>query len=130
LNQVRSIEYMTQPVLFEGLQFGRCGVTDIDISCDFQGNMFIFTELKFIGTGLTRGQQYHLEGLVDGLKKGGKDAIAILARHSTPKTDPIIAAEALVAAVYMGDQWERLDENQTLKQYMTLLHNAYQEART
>jgi hypothetical protein len=129
LNKVRSMEYMTQPVLSEGLVFGKCGMTDIDLSCDWQGKFFVFVELKHLSTGLTRGQQYHLEGLVKGLVKGDKQAVAILAKHDTPKGEPIMAQDAIVTSVYMGDQWEKFQTNTTLKEYMTLLHDAYQRSK-
>jgi hypothetical protein len=129
LNPVRNIALLSQPVLTEGLVFGRCGTTDIDISMDWQGNFFVFVELKHISTGLTTGQRIHLEGLVKGLRMGGKDAVAILAKHDTARGEPILARNTLVAAVYMGDHWESYDQSTTLLEYINLLHTEYQRNR-
>jgi hypothetical protein len=99
-------------------------MTDIDLSCDWQGRTFVFIELKYHGTLLTRGQQYHLEGLVKGLVKGGKKAIAILAHHEATKGDPIVAQAAMVNRVFEGDQWDYAPKGMSVK---CLMDDLYQE---
>jgi hypothetical protein len=129
LYPIRDMELMAQPVITEGLVFGRCGTTDIDISMDWQKKYFLFVELKHISTGLTTGQRIHLEGLVDGLKAGGRTAVAILAKHDTAKGEPILARNALVASVYMGDGWENYDSSTTLLDYINVLYRSYMRNR-
>jgi hypothetical protein len=129
LYPIRDMELMAQPVITEGLVFGRCGTTDIDISMDWQKKYFLFVELKHISTGLTTGQRIHLEGLVDGLKAGGRTAVAILAKHDTAKGEPILARNALVSSVYMGDGWENYDSSTTILDYINVLYRSYMRNR-
>jgi hypothetical protein len=129
INKVRDIELMSIPVLSEGLVFGKCGMTDIDLSCDWQGDYFVFVELKYGKSPLTRGQKYHLEWLVDAIVAGGKGACAILAHHQTEKGLPIMAKDATVSAVYMGNQWVHILDGNDLLGYMTELHTTYQRNR-
>ena len=130
LNPVRDLALMSQPVLTEGLVFGRCGTTDIDISMDWQKKYFVFVELKHIKAGLTTGQRIHLEGLVEGLVEGGRDAVAILAKHDTAKGDPILARNTVVAATYMGDGWVPMDQSITLHDYLNTLYKSHTEGNT
>jgi hypothetical protein len=126
---VRNLERMSQPVLSEGLVFGKCGTTDIDLSCDWQGKYFVFVELKYGMSPLTQGQRYHLEGLVKAIKQGGREAVAILAHHQTPEGMPIIAKDSLVSSVHLGCKWETLAVPTTLLEYMSDLHNTYQQEK-
>lgn len=103
---IRNKEYMSQIVDFNGMVYGRCSPTDIDLSMDFQKKVFIFVELKFKGTGLTTGQKIHMMGLVEAIEDGGRRAYAILAEHDTPVGESIIAAEALPIMVYSRNRWE------------------------
>ena len=123
------MELMSQPVLSEGLVFGKCGTTDIDLSCDWQGRTFVFVELKYGSTPLPAGQKYHLEAMVKGLNAGGKKAYAILAHHRAPKGEPIVAAESNVTRVYDGVTWKptNLIETISLKGYMVRLHAEHME---
>jgi hypothetical protein len=123
---VNNIERMSQPVLSEGLLFGKCGTTDIDLSCDWQGRYFVFVELKYGKAPLTRGQQYHLEGLVNAIKEGGRDAVAILAHHATPEEMPIIAKDSIVSRAYLGYNWDTINGDRTLLDFMSDLYKTYQ----
>jgi hypothetical protein len=70
---------------------------------DWAGDFFIFAELKSLGVALTEGQRRHLTGLVDGLKAGGKDAVAIFAQHSTPDcNEDVSCRDAAVRSWYDG----------------------------
>ena len=126
LNPVRNMEAMSQPVLSEGLVFGKCGMTDIDLSCDWQGRTFVFVELKYGNTPLTRGQQYHLEGLVNAINAGGKKAVAIFASHDTPKGEGIEARNATVKRIYQGRKfgWSEAKDLDLLET-MTILHSEH-----
>ena len=121
LNKVRNMDILSQPVLSEGLVFGKCGMTDIDLSCDWQGKTFVFVELKYGSTPLTLGQKYHLQGLVNAIVAGGKHAVAILAHHKAKKGEPILGQDSLVTCVYEGkaNGWERAGTNDSLKDVMS-----------
>ena len=126
LHKVRNIELMSQVVLSEGLVFGKCGTTDIDLSCDWQGKTFVFVELKWGRTLLTRGQKYHLEGLVDGLVAGGRIAHAILANHDAKRGEPIMAQTSSASRIYSGHGWQDLN-SLTLGELMNELYAEHLE---
>ena len=103
-----------QILAFDGLRFGKCSCTDIDVSMDWQGKTFVFVEIKTEGAPLTRGQQYHLQGLVKGLRAGGKTAYAIVAKHQTPTKHDVHVAECRTHSVYNGNNWELIPTNERL----------------
>ena len=116
-----------QIVDFEGLKWGTCRPTDIDMSWDFKGEVFFFVEAKLESKPLTIGQRLHLEGLVNGLRAGGKMAIAIHASHTV--TDPdsdIMAQDMIVQAVYTSENpsWDKFSEPTTLKSYCDRVYYA------
>ena len=103
---IYSRDRAAQLLAFDGMQYGRCRPTDIDMSIDFNGDLFVFCELKVGAKGLTTGQRIHLEGLVNAIIAGGKQAVAILAHHQDWATDTDVhVAEAVVHSMYDGEQW-------------------------
>jgi len=115
----------SQLVEFKDMKWGLCSPTDIDISIDFQGKTFIFTELKGQGKMLTKGQQYHLEGIVKAITKGGLTAYAILAHHATRASEDIHAAACIVHSVYDGKSWVPIEENKTLATVIDGMYDAH-----
>ena len=111
-----------QIVDFKGMMYGACSPTDIDLSIDFRGDVFVFVEFKYKGFGLTTGQKIHLLGLVDAIEKGGKDAYAILAHHNGD--EHIQAADCLIDKVYSGGNWERFNTT-TLHDFVSEIHKSY-----
>jgi hypothetical protein len=116
-----------QILAFDGLQWGKCRCTDIDLSVDWQGKTFIFCEIKTEGSPLTMGQKYHLEGLVKAIRAGGKTAYAIVACHQTKASDDVHVAEARVDRVYDGNTWEKVDTNERLSSKLNELYNDHIE---
>ena len=116
-----------QLLAFDGLTYGKCKCTDIDLSMDWQGKTFVFCEVKTEGVHLTRGQQYHLEGLVKGLRKGGKEAYAIVAKHQTPAKQDVHVAQCRTHSVYNGNNWEIVDTNERLSVTLDELYNEHLE---
>lgn len=103
---IKNRERAKQLLAFDGMQYGKCRPTDIDMAVDFKGKVFIFCELKGAALPLTIGQRVHLEGLVKGLTAGGRVAYACLASHDTPRTeDDVSVAEATVVTVFDGKKW-------------------------
>ena len=124
-NRARAAQLMA----FDGMQYGKCRPTDIDLSMDWQGKYFVFTELKGVGVPLTLGQKIHLTGLVDAIEAGGRQAVAILAHHDTPKCEhDVHVAESMVHSIYTGGSWEKIF-NKKLDTLLHELHNAYQLTR-
>lgn len=129
---IKSREFISQQVGFDGLQFGLCRPTDIDLSIDFQGKCFIFVELKTGSAPLTVGQRIHLSSLVDAIRAGGKPAFAIHASNVQPECGgDIFAAESEVVQVYDGAEgpkgkWKRIHDT-TLLDMMTQIHFDYKK---
>ena len=116
-----------QILAFDGLQYGKCACTDIDMSMDWQGRTFIFCEIKTEGAPLTRGQQYHLEGLVKGLRAGGKEAYALVARHQTPLKEDVHVAQCRTHSIYDGNSWDLVEANERLSCTLDRLYTEHLE---
>jgi len=127
---IRNQKLVGQVVDFKGVKFGLCSATDIDMSIDWQGKTFVFTELKYGEVPLPVGQRLHLESLVNAIEAGGKRAYALIARHNTPEGQPIVAAEAQVSAVCDRDGWKYISvdkSRQTVIDYLSSLHKLHLE---
>lgn len=120
-------ERASQLLAFDGLQWGKCKCTDIDVSLDFQGKTFVFVELKGKGAQLTMGQRLHLQGLVQGLTAGGKTAFAVVANHDTPDTNhDVHVAEAPVYMYYTGmGRWLKPTNPETVKQFIDKIYEGH-----
>jgi hypothetical protein len=120
----------SQLLAFDGMQYGRCRPTDIDVAMDWQGKFFVFVELKSKGKGLSVGQRLHLTALVDAIVAGGRQAVAILAEHDTPDTETDVhVAQSTVVKMYDGVQW--VDEGEIkLDTLLHVLHNEYIRSKT
>lgn len=113
----------SQLVDFDGLQWGKCRCTDIDISFDWQGKLFGFVEIKTGDAPLTVGQKIHLTSLVDAIEAGGRKAVAIVASHSTPLSSDVMASDCTVRQVYTGGKWKKFtDSLETLSEYLDSIY--------
>ena len=113
----------SQLVDFDGLQWGKCRCTDIDISFDWQGKLFGFVEIKTGDAPLTLGQKIHLTSLVDAIEAGGRKAVAIVASHNTPLSSDVMASDCTVRQVYTGGKWEKFtDSLETLSEYLDSIY--------
>ena len=120
VSSFRNREHAQQLIDFHGIKHGKCSATDIDMSLDWQGKVFVFVEYKWGNGTLSPGQRYHLENLVNAINAGGKKAIAILATHDTPKGSDVDAGAGMVAKVYTGrkEGWNRDPAGVTVKTYL------------
>ena len=125
---IKNRDRAKQLLAFDGMQYGRCRPTDIDLSMDWQGKTFVFVEMKGRGAPLTLGQKLHLEGLVNAIRAGGKTAWAIVAEHDTAYHEhDVHCAESKVRVVYDGNSWakENLGEK-SLDSLLQDLHTSHQ----
>ena len=117
----RNRDRAAQLVDFAGMKYGKCSPTDMDLTIEFQGNLFIFAELKYRNAPLPTGQRIYLQNIVKALTLGGKRAIAFVARHDTPVGEDIRAHSAIVHEYYTETKgWENLKED--YGEHMTLNH--------
>jgi hypothetical protein len=124
---IRNRTKAAQLLAFDGLSWGKCRCTDIDVSLDWQGKTFVFVEIKTEGAPLTAGQKFHLQGLVKAIRAGGKEAYAILATHQTPSTDDVHVAQCRVDRVFNGNNWEPQYTNTRLSAILDELYSEHLE---
>ena len=106
-----------QLLAFDGMQYGLCRPTDIDLSMDYKGNVFVFGELKEGRKMLTTGQKIHLRYLCDAIANGGTNVVAFLAHHTEKDSEnDVRVADAVVYMYYTGDgtgKWKIIEEQRT-----------------
>ena len=126
---VKNRERAKQILAFDGMQYGKCRPTDIDVAMDWQGKTFVFVELKGAGAPLTLGQKIHLTSLVDAIVAGGRKAYAILAHHDTPNcSHDVHVAESSAHSIYSGGNgWTKLPEGVKLDILINKLHRQHEE---
>ena len=112
---------------FDDLQFGKCRPTDIDMSMDFQGKVFVFGEIKGYGNGLTMGQKIHLQHMVDAIIAGGRKAVAFLALHYEANSEEdVMVATCEISMIYSGaGRWEYPDESTTVQDFIKRIHEEH-----
>ena len=102
---IRNIKHMSQVVSFEGMMRHRTITpTDIDGFIDYNGNAFIYIELKFNDSKLIGGQRMALENAVKSHIKAKHEAICFLVSHDVESKDIIIAKDHGVAEFYYFDE--------------------------
>ena len=116
----QSIEWLKQPILFDGMVFpGRSGYmnvspTDIDglIQLDII-DCFILFELKYKGDP-SNGQAHAFESLVDAVSAGGKNAVLFIAEHNAKQNEVIYAKDSIVKEIYYEGRWVKQTKSTTL----------------
>jgi hypothetical protein len=122
---IKNREKASQLLAFDGLQWGRCRCTDIDMSLDWQGKTFVFVEIKTEGVLLTVGQRIHLESIVKAIKAGGKEAYAVVACHQTKLAHDVHVAQCRTDRVFNGNTWEIVDTNERLSATLDELYTEH-----
>lgn len=92
-----------QLIDFSGLGDGRVHPTDIDQSYDKHGRIFLFGEFKYDYAPVPRGQEIHLENLVNAISDGGRICVAYVADHHV--RDPhkeVHAKDCIIRSIYTG----------------------------
>ena len=121
-----------QHIGFDGMTYGKCRPTDIDATMDWQGDTFVFIEVKTGKTNLTTGQQIYFRNVVDAIRAGGKAAYGIHVSHEvSDKADDVELATTEVIQYYdgldaegnvqKGAGWKRANPGTLLHDYLTEL---------
>lgn len=117
-----------QILAFDGMKFGLCRPTDIDLSMDFGKQSFVFGELKGTGAPLTVGQRIHLEGLVDAITAGGRQATAFVAHHDTLDCESdVLVKDATVTSYYNMGKWNKCDVR--VNDFINAVYDTYLESK-
>jgi hypothetical protein len=94
---------------FSGLAWDTITPTDIDMSLDFKGKLFVFVDFKYKDAPFPVGQRKHLEYLVNAIHKSksttGPFAIAGVAIHSQDIGTDIACKSALVETCFWNGKW-------------------------
>lgn len=106
-----------QIVDMTAMNYGNITPTDLDLLIDYQNNVFVFAELKLRDAPLLDGQRLAFERIVDGLTRGGKKAVFIVAEHQIDDaTADIPCDRCLVRMEYRQGQWVKPTREWTLRQ--------------
>jgi len=128
---IRNREKAKQILAFDGMKYGKCSPTDIDVSMDWQGKTFVFVEMKGRGAPLTLGQRLHLEGLCKAIVAGGKHAYAILAVHDEPNTEQDVeVAICEPLRIFDGKEWKMCGHLLNLQGTIAKLYSEHIERNT
>jgi len=123
-------ERFSQRCSFAGLVYARnIRPTDIDVSIDFGGKMFVFIEAKHSDCELPDGQRIHLENLVKAIRSDCV-ASALLCSHSSTVYEDIDIANSIVTKCFTKDQkstfrWYDIKEPVTVKESIERLLNKH-----
>lgn len=80
--------------------------TDIDGFIEFNGQLFVFFELKHSGAPeMTWGQRTALERLCDSVQSEKTESVLFIAQHSHPAQEDIAAKDAVVVRVRHQGKW-------------------------
>jgi hypothetical protein len=102
---------------FSGLRWNTITPTDVDGFLDFGNQLFVFIELKLAGKQLPWGQELALTRLCDATHlERVRDSLAIIAEHSTPTSQVIDVAEAMVTRARYRFAWKTPSEPTTVRQ--------------
>jgi len=82
------------------MKWGSITPTDVDMSIDFGGKLFVFVEYKHGDAPFPEGQKKHLEYLVKSILAGKAHAVAAIARHSQSIGEDIACKDAIVDKIF------------------------------
>lgn len=115
--QIQNKERARQLIDFRGIRYGNITPTDIDGYIEYHNKAFIFYEMKRNGCNMSHGQELSLRNIVDSLFRCGKYAVLFLCDHDVSNPhDDIIAADAIVRSIYLGNGDERPGRGKTAKE--------------
>lgn len=116
-----------QLLAFDGLEWKGKKVTDIDMSMDWNGETFVFGEVKGMGQSVGFGQRFHYESLVRGLVDGGRKAVAYIAHHDTPNPSDDVFLHDLYISEYFDSKrgWVTPRQAITVYDFMDRLHRRW-----
>jgi hypothetical protein len=123
----RNTTHAEQLISFVGLQWGKITPSDIDAAIDFGGRAFVYIEVKYDDTPISRGQELLLERLCGLAEKAGVFGLAILAKHHQD-VGTVILADAKVVRFYWRGDWHPERENRTVRQALESFHARYIKA--
>lgn len=101
---IRSRDGAKQLIDFSGIKMFGCYPTDLDLTLEYRGNVFVFVEIKRHGTNITIGQRLYLEHVCDAIEAGGKRCLCAFATHQSD--GDIDAASCIAMSYYSSGEWK------------------------
>lgn len=101
--------------------------TDIDGAFEFDGEMFIFFELKYKDKGLDTGQELFLRRLCNIIIDSGKHCLCIHGKHFIEDSNMDVNADECVVVKYYADskKWIQPNKEITLHELVDLYIQKY-----
>lgn len=115
--EIYSPERFRQPIIFDGLKWGKIQPTDIDAMLELQDKAYAFFEVKSGNKDVPLGQRIALERLVSDTGRGGKRSVAMVVSHEVENPlEPVVLADCLVRELYYSRsrRWVPVNGNQTV----------------
>lgn len=109
--QVRGGDYAypergKQLVLFDGMEYENgMRPTDIDLLIEYDDTAYVFGDLKYRDTPVTRGQRLALERMARDFRAAGKAVFCFIAEHDVPVGQDVHAKDAIVREYYRDGRW-------------------------
>ncbi len=100
--QIRDLDEMMIPVIFEGLFYGKKGPTDMDGVFELDDKVWIMYEVKRKGVVMQQGQKLLMERFTRDMHKAGKDAYALFCEHE-PGLDKIPLKDCIIKSYLFND---------------------------
>lgn len=116
--EIYSPERFRQPIIFDGLKWGKKQPTDIDAMLELQGKAYVFFEVKSGNKDVPLGQRIALERLVSDTGRVGKRSVAMVVSHEVENPrEPVVLADCLVRELYYSRsmRWVPVNGNQTVR---------------
>jgi len=111
-----------QLINFSGCKIGNKLLTDIDAAGDYNGELFVFIEVKGVNKELPLGQRLFLQRLIDHLDV---PAVCFIARHDTrPEED--IMLDSLPVVLFRTNStpsWRVPKEQKTVRESILHFYN-------
>ena len=102
---IQNRERARQIIDFSSLRYGNITPTDIDGLIEYHNKAYIFYEYKYQNAELPKGQKIALERIANDLSKT-KETIILICEHTENNcNNDIIAAKAIIRAIYYKGKW-------------------------
>ena len=112
---VRDEAMYTQLKDYSQIRYGKITPSDIDGFLDFNDKLFVFLELKYIGTELKGGQRLAYQRVCDACQKEGRESLVIVAHHNYPPEQTIPVHEIPVSEIRYRGEWRPTKKPYTVK---------------
>jgi hypothetical protein len=126
--RIKDEQLASQILAFDGMKYGNCRPTDIDLFIDFGGKMFVYGEAKHFPSNLTTGQRRALEEVVNNAEI---PVYAIMFHHHAAREDRQIPVKDCKVYSYYTNvggkygSWKKNYSGKTVDQFIKWVYNKH-----